>query len=411
MNMIKKAKGTKMLLPALILAMGLLFGCGTAEAAATQPDFSAKSSSAASAEPGEQSLEGKAQALLNGMTIEEKVGQLFVIRPDALDLTLTPEQINDTKNYGVTELSAAMTETLQKYPIGGVALFKKNLSTPEQLKPFIDALQQQSTVPLLVGIDEEGGRIARLANTDGFDLPQYESMGKVGESGNPEDARQVGLTIGSYLKPYGFNVDFAPVADTNTNPENIVIGDRSFGSDPELVAKMVTAEISGLHESGMLGCVKHFPGHGDTKEDTHDGYVSVLKSWEELKKCELIPFIAALDDTDLVMVAHITTPNITGDGLPATMSRELLEGKLRGELGYRGVIITDAMAMGAITKEYTSAESAIKAILAGVDIVLMPQDFVAAYEGVCGAVKDGTISEARLDESVLRILMLKANFR
>ncbi|MEG1772764.1 MAG: glycoside hydrolase family 3 protein [Clostridia bacterium] len=347
---------------------------------------------------------------LAGMTLEEKVGQLFVIRPDALDLTLTPEQTNNTKQYGVTELSPAMAETLHKYPVGGVALFKKNLSTPERLKEFIDALQKESSIPLLVGVDEEGGRVARLANTDGFSLPKYESMEKVGESGDPEDARKVGLTIGSYLKPYGFNVDFAPVADINTNPENIVIGDRSFGSDPELVAKMVTAEISGLHEAGMLSCIKHFPGHGDTNDDTHNGYVSVLKTWDELKKCELVPFISALSDADMIMVAHITTPNITGNTLPATMSSELLEGKLRGELGYKGVIITDAMAMGAITKTYTSAESTIEAIQAGVDIVLIPLDLVDAYEAVCAAVRDGTISEARLDESVLRILKLKAAF-
>ncbi|MEG1606481.1 MAG: glycoside hydrolase family 3 protein [Clostridia bacterium] len=378
----------KMVLNLLTVCLLAFFACGAAQ-------------NVASAQP---EIPSAAAQLLAGMTLEEKVGQLFVIRPDALDLTLTPAQ------YSVTELSPAMAETLAKYPVGGVALFKNNLSTPEQLTAFIAALQQASAIPLFVGVDEEGGRIARLGNADGFDVPKCESMGKVGESGDPEDARQVGLTIGSYLKPYGFNVDFAPVADTNTNPENIVIGDRSFGSDPNLVAKMVTAEISGLHEAGMLSCIKHFPGHGDTRDDTHDGYVSVLKTWDEMKKCELIPFISALNDTDMVMVAHITTPNITDDALPATLSRELLTGKLRGDLGYQGVIITDGMEMSAITETYTSSESAVKAILAGVDIVLMPLNFIEAYEGVCAAVKDGTISEAQLDEHVLRILKLKAGF-
>ena len=160
----------------------------------------------------------------------------------------------------------------------------------------------------------------------------------------------------------------------------------------------------------MAACIKHFPGHGAASGDSHDGYVELDKSWEELQQCELIPFIGALEKTDLVMAAHIATPNVTNDGLPASLSYSMLTEKLRGELGYDGVIITDALAMGAIIQNYSSAESAVLALQAGADILLMPYDYIAAYQGVLAAVEDGTIPEERIDESVLRILRLKAAY-
>ena len=351
--------------------------------------------------------ESKAEKLLQSMTLEEKIGQLFIIRPDDLELNLTSKQINDSTNNGAVELDTNMKETLKKYPIGGVALFSKNILNPTQLTTFISDMQKQSAIPLFVGIDEEGGTVSRIAKSPKFDVPKFESMQKIGETKNSGKAKDVGFTIGSYLKSYGFNLDFAPVVDINTNPKNIVIGNRSFGNDPDLVSKMVFAEIVGLHEAGIMSCVKHFPGHGDTKGDTHTGEVSIEKTWEELKKCELVPFINSIDTTDMVMISHIIAPNITGDKLPASLSNEIIEGKLRKELGYKGVVISDAMEMGAITKKYSSKESAINTILAGIDIILMPEDFVESYNGIYDAIKNGTITEARIDESVLRILNLK----
>lgn len=352
----------------------------------------------------------KAEKLLHSMTLEEKIGQLFIIRPDDLELNLTSEQINDSTNDGAVELDTNMQETLKKYPIGGVALFGKNILNPTQLTTFISDMQKQSTIPLFVSIDEEGGIVSRIAKSPNFDVPKFESMQKIGETKNVAKAKDVGFTIGSYLKSYGVNLDFAPVADINTNPKNIVIGNRSFGNDPDLVSKMVFAEISGLHEAGIMSCVKHFPGHGDTKGDTHTGEVSIEKTWEELKKCELVPFINSIDTTDMVMISHITIPNITSDGIPASLSNEIIEGKLRKELGYKGVVISDAMEMGAITKKYSSEESAVKAVLAGVDIILMPESFVESYNGIYDAVKNGVINETRIDDSVLRILNLKESY-
>ncbi len=352
----------------------------------------------------------KAEQLIQRMTLEEKIGQLFIIRPDSLDRNLTREQISNPTAYGVTELNNQMIESLKEYPIGGIVIFQKNILSPEQLTDFIGEMKEQSKIPLFVGIDEEGGSVSRIANSKGFDVTKYKSMETIGLTEDSKKAHDVGLTIGSYLKGYGVNLDFAPVADVNTNPENIVIGDRSFGSEPELVAKMVSAEIDGFHEAGVMSCIKHFPGHGDTKGDTHKGFVSTEKTWEELKGCELIPFIDASKHTDMIMISHITAPNITSDGLPSSLSNEMMEGKLRKEMNYDGVVITDSMAMGAITQEYTSSTAAIKAIAGGADIILMPENFVEAYNGIYDAVINGTISEKRIDESVLRILALKEKY-
>lgn len=342
-------------IPALVLSLVLLTGCasGAAPAETEAPASPTPEITAApltptpTAEPTAEPA-SKVETLLSSMSLEEKVGQLFIIRPESLSTELTPQQAHDTTEYGVTE----WTE-------------------------------------------------------EGYVLPQFKSMAEIGASGDTGAARTVGFTIGCYLAEYGFNLDFAPVADTNTNPDNVVIGDRAFGSDPELVSQMVAAELDGLHSAEVLGCIKHFPGHGDTVGDTHDGYVSIQKTWDELLSAELIPFINNLDNTDMVMVAHISLPNVTGDGLPASLSGELISGKLRGELGYDGVVITDSLAMGAIAQEYTSADCAVMALDAGVDILLMPEDYAAAFEGVVQAVEEGRLSMERIDESVARVLELK----
>ena len=277
------------------------------------------------------------------------------------------------------------------------------------LRAIVDSSVIQDTT-VFIAIDEEGGRVARIGRNSNFDVPRYDSMEAVGNTGDPQNAYEAGLAIGTYLQEYGLNVDFAPVADMNTNPNNVVIGDRAFGSDPQLVSDMVNAAIDGFHEAGIITSIKHFPGHGDTTGDTHDGYVAVTKSWEELKNCELIPFIAALDNTDMVMAAHITLPNITTDGLPASLSHEILTEKLRGELGYQGVIVTDSLSMGAIIQNYSPLESVKTAFLAGADILLMPRNFTEGFDGLVAAIETGEISEERLNESVLRILKLKIQY-
>ena len=343
------------------------------------------------------------------MTLEEKVGQLFIIRPDALDLTQTPEQIKDPYAEGVTELSSAMADVLYKYPVGGIALFGKNISTPQQMSGFIDALQNAGGIPLFMAVDEEGGRVARIANSSAFDVAKYSSAADVGASGDTTAAEDMGETIGAYLREYGFNMDFAPVADVYSNPDNTVIGDRAFSSDAGTAAQMAKAMADGLKQQQIIPTFKHFPGHGDTAEDSHNGIAVNYKSKEEMESCEWLPY-GSLSREDCVMVGHIATPEITGDMTPASMSSEIVTGILRQQLGFEGVVITDALAMGAITEEYTSADAAVNAIAAGCDILLCPYDFCEAFEAATDAVSNGTISEERINESVYRILLLKQTY-
>lgn len=351
-----------------------------------------------------------AQTILEDMTLKEKIGQLFIIRPESLVESLTADQVHSTNSYGVIEWTEEMATILEEYPAGGIALFSKNIKTPSQIISFIEDMQNDSEISLFISVDEEGGLVSRIANDSDFDVTTYDSMQTIGDTGNTDEAYNVGFTIGSYLYDYGFNLDFAPVTDINTNSDNIIIGNRAFGSNPKLVASMAYAEIKGLHDAGVMSSIKHFPGHGDTTDDTHSGYVAIEKNWDELLTCELIPFIETFEITDMVMVAHITANNITNDGLPSSLSYEMITNKLRGELGYDNVVITDSLAMGAIIQNYTSAESALMAIQAGVDIMLMPNDYVEAFEAIYQAVSDGTILESRIDESVLRILELKIKY-
>ena len=346
---------------------------------------------------------------MQSMTLREKVGQLFMIRPDALEGRFGPAELEDNSIIGTTRVSEEMKRTYANYPCGGFALFRKNIISPSQLMGFTEALHALNSCAPMLGIDEEGGRIARIANHPAnFNVTKFPSMGAIAQSGDESQAFAAGKTIGAYLSAYGLDIDFAPVADVNTNPKNPVIGDRAFGDDPAVAAGMVKQVIAGLHESGAASCVKHFPGHGNTATDTHTGYAETLKTWDEISACEMIPFRAGIEaGTDFVMTAHIAAPNVTGSDEPATMSHTLLTEKLRGELGFQGLIITDALAMGAIREKYSSSQACVQCILAGADILLMPYDYFEAFDGVVQAVENGVIPESRIDESVYRVLSFK----
>lgn len=339
------------------------------------------------------------EAKLTTMTLREKVGQLFWVRPETLDFSLNPEK---------KTLTQTMRQNLEQYPVGGIAVFKKNIQDENQLSSLIADFQSASKIPMIVAVDEEGGAVARLANHEAFSLPKYTSARDIGKTGDPEQARQMGRTIGGYLRFYGFNLDFAPVADVDSNPANPVIGRRAYSTDAQQTAQMVAAAVEGFQEAGMLCTVKHFPGHGDTGQDSHYGTATSYKTWEEMKAMEMLPFEAGITAVaDVVMTAHITTPNATTDGLPASLSYTMITERLRGELGFQGVIVTDALEMNAIKNHFTPAESAVAALRAGADVLLMPSDLRAAFDGVVQAVEDGTFSEERLNESVRRILTLK----
>lgn len=358
--------------------------------------------------PAETPAEGDAiTRYMETMTLREKVGQLFFVRPDALDPAQSPGEINSSETVGVKTLTDEMRSVLTAYPVGGVAIFGKNISDPETLRAFTSDLSGAVRVPMFLGVDEEGGLVARLANNAAFSLPKYESAAAVGASGDSAAAEDMGRTIGAYLAEYGFGVDFAPVADVYTNPANTVIGSRAFSTDAYTAAQMAGACARGLASQGVLPVYKHFPGHGDTAEDSHNGLAVTYKTHDELAACEWIPYSTNDLTGCAVMVGHIAAPNLTGDLTPASLSGTMITTYLRGELGFSGLVITDSMAMHGVTDAYSAGDAAVAALNAGVDVILMPEILSEAFDGVVAAVESGVISEARLNESVYRVLQYK----
>ena len=348
----------------------------------------------------EELLETEIREIIDSMSLEEKIAQLFVVTPEAI-----------TGVSCVTIAGDISKESINTWPVGGLIFFEKNLVSTEQVQAMLSGFQTYSEdrtgLPLFLCVDEEGGTVARVAGNESFGVEDVGDMADIGASGDTQNAYDAGVTIGTYLSALGFNVDFAPIADVWSNPENTVVKYRSFGSDADLVAEMAASLLEGLESCGVYGTYKHFPGHGNTTGDTHDGYSYSAKTLEELYECEFIPFIEGIENgVSFIMAAHISLPNVTGDDTPASLSGTIL-GILRNDLDYEGIIITDALNMEAITETYTSAEAAVAALEAGADMLLMPEDFESAFYGVLEAVESGTITEERIDESLERIIRVK----
>jgi len=342
------------------------------------------------------------------MSLHQKICQMIFVRPEAMLASMDEEKMRNVKNYAVTAVTESMEKMNEQYPVGGFVLFAHNITDSAQLVRFTTRLHALEGTPMLC-VDEEGGRVARIANNANFGLSRFASCYAIGHEGDYTLVSAWASYIGSYLKRYGLDVDLAPVADVWTNAANTVIGERAFSSDPDTAAHAAWAYYQALAAEGIQGCYKHFPGHGDTDADSHYGYAESFQTWAEMLTCEIKTFQLGIDNNiDMIMTAHILTPNATSDGLPASLSREMLTDKLRGELGFQGVIITDALGMGAIANEYTVEEAAVKAVQAGVDIVLMPLSLQRTVDAITTAVTTGTIPESRINESVKRILTLKS---
>lgn len=334
------------------------------------------------------------EELIASMTLHEKVCQLFVVFPEAIthvSPTLAAGEI--TKN------------ALAEYPVGGFLYDRKNLQSQEQVAGMLAGVQSYAKIPLLLTCDEEGGRVNRLMDTIGTTwvgpMLDYQDQGV-------ETAARNARTIAADLKRCGFNMDLAPVADVWSCPENTVIGDRAYSDDFQEAAQLVAAAVEGFHAGGVAAVLKHFPGHGNTSSDSHEGAAYVERTLEELQTGELLPFAAGIEaGADAVMVGHLTVPAF--DSEPAPFSYPIVTGLLREEMGFEGVVITDSLQMKAITDQYSGGEAAVKAVQAGVDLLLCPPDLDAAISALVEALETGSISQARLDESVRRILTLKFN--
>lgn len=335
-----------------------------------------------------QTVENK----LSEMTVHEKACQMIFADPE-----------NFVKSDAVTAMDEKLGNALTEYPVGGIMLKSKNIQNDEQLVKLIADMQDKSDIELFVAADEEGGKINRLM--DKLGTTYIDSMYTY-----KDDGRDTAFTnaeiIGNDLMTYGFNLDFAPVADVWSNPDNTVIGERAYSDSFTDAAELVSYAVKGFHASGVMCTLKHFPGHGNTNEDSHYKMAYVYSTLDELRENEFLPFKAGIEaGADFVMVGHLVVTDV--DEVPATMSKKIVTDVLRDELNFNGVIITDSFQMESITDNYGVAEATLAAINAGVDMILEPDSLTECADAIEDAVASGEIDEERLDESVRRILIMK----
>lgn len=344
--------------------------------------------------------------LISYMTVNEQVGQMLM------------PYFRQWNGKPTTSMNEGLKTTMNDLDVGGFILFENNIVNAKQVATFTRDLQAQAgDIPLFLGVDQEGGVVNRIPG--GTNLPGQMALGAAGDA---DLARAAGKLTGEELKALGLQVNFAPSLDVNSNPDNPIIGIRSFGSDPDKVARLGLATMEGLKQSGVIAAVKHFPGHGDTSVDSHLGLPVLSHDRERLDAIELKPFRAAIDaGAEMIMTAHIAFPAVDDervrsrkDGssvpIPATLSKKALSGLLRGELGFQGVIISDAFTMKGISEHFGEEDAVVRAVSAGVDIVLMPKDTATARDALANAIKKGTIPPDRIHESVRRILKLKSEY-
>lgn len=331
------------------------------------------------------------------MTLDEKIGQLVITGVDG---------------YTANEHSK---ELIDRYHVGGFILLGHNVKDTNQVLKLINSLKAASaksgkSIPLFLGVDQEGGRVDRMPH--GFKrLPSNKAIGKINSSSY---SYSIGKILGKEVKAFGYNIDFAPVLDINSNPKNTVIGDRSFGPSPEVVTKLGIQTMKGIQSQNIISAAKHFPGHGDTSVDSHTGLPIVNNDLKRLKNFELVPFEEAIqNNVDIIMAAHILFPKIDSK-YPASMSKIILTNVLRDDMGYKGIIMTDDMTMGAIAKNYNLGEAAVISVNAGSNIILVCNDFskeVQVITALKAAVKSGKLSQETIDNSVYLILKLKQKYK
>ena len=325
---------------------------------------------------------------LGKMTLDEKVAQMLIV--DRSEITV----------------SEAEQEMLSKTPYGGYILMGEAYGTLVETREMVEKLQSAAKTPLIITTDEEGGIVQRLQNISSPQATDIPDMYSVGETGDTSYAKEIGRVIAEELRTIGINVDMAPDADVFSNPDNTVIGRRSFSSDPQIVATMSQALAEGLEQNGVAATFKHFPGHGDTATDSHLSLPVINRTREQLNESDLVPFKNAIkNNAQFIMVGHIAMPELTGDNTPATLSYKITTELLRNELGHQNLIITDGLNMGALVNNYSEAEIYTKAVEAGADLLLLPVNPQVALETI-----KTQIPESRINESVYRILKFKQSW-
>lgn len=329
----------------------------------------------------------KIDTILESMSLEEKISQMLILEYDS-------DYVDD-----------GLKSFLNNTPPGGFILMKGSITTYENTRKFVSDLKGNSKIPLIISIDEEGGSVQRLNYLLDVKPTNIPFMYNIGLANNSDLAYNVGKLIAEEVRTIGVNVDFAPVLDIYSNPNNVVIGKRSFGSNVEIVSNLGISFTKGLEDNGVIGVYKHFPGHGDTSVDSHISLPIINKSIDDLKKLEFVPFENSIKKgAKMIMIGHISLPQITGDNTPASLSKSVID-ILKNDLNYNGLIVTDALNMGAVTENYSNEEIYIKAIEAGNDLLLIPSDGVNTID----IIKD-RVSIDRINESVRKILKFKYDY-
>lgn len=336
----------------------------------------------------------EAQKTLESMTLEEKVYQMFFV---------TSRELTDT--YYLYTAGEETRTALESKPVGGIVLDGENIFDRDQVAAMIADTQSYSEIPLFVGVEEEGGFNSYLngIGVTGY----YDEMRVYGDDYETDRVYEIGNEIGTAITDIGFNIDLAPVADTLNNVFNTEIGRRAFSTDPNTTAAMVTQMVRGLHSGGCMSCLKYFPGLSVSNTDSRYGMAVSEQTMEELQS-NLLPFAMGIENgADMIMVSHLCLPNIVGENRPADLCPQIVDDLLRTQLGYDGVVMTDSFQKGAISYNYGVGGAAVAAIQAGCDIIYRPDDLPGAAQAIMEAVNGGFLTEERIDESVLRILMLK----
>lgn len=332
--------------------------------------------------------------MISQMTVAEKIGQLLVIGVDG------------------TAFSDEMDNLIRNYHVGGAIIMGRNVSTTSEMLQLISNIKkanESNKIPLFMSVDEEGGRVSRLP----AGIPKLPASAKIGTQNDETVSYRAGTYLAEVLREFGYNMNFSPVLDINNNPKNRVIGDRSLGADPELVARLGVATMHGMTDNGVISVVKHFPGHGDTVVDSHKALPKVETTLERLRNVELVPFQQAVDEgVDAIMVAHILFPALDQE-YPSSMSKAIIMGLLRDDMQFEGVVITDDLTMGAIVNDYTIPEAAVQSFIAGSDLLLIVNGYdnqINTVNALMKAIETGDITQERLNESVKRILTLKEKY-
>lgn len=388
----------RLILLVLILLLMIIAGCQNSKVTTAQPEEAVPSEQNQQLDQQEgEVVEAPVKPLdslqeqLDSLTLEQKIGQLFIVGVEG------------------TALTAQEHVFLDEYAVGGFIFYKPNITSTQQTIQLINETKKRNVnnpVPLWLSVDEEGGRVTRLPE----EVTKAPSQQIIGALEDEELSSKIGQFLGKSVASFGMNMDFAPVLDVNSNPDNPVIGDRSLGENPELVGRLGIAAMKGVASQKVVPVIKHFPGHGDTSVDSHLGLPVITHSIDRFHSTELVPFKAAIDSgAEVIMVAHLLIPSIDPE-LPSSLSSKIIHDLLREELGFDGVVITDDMTMGAIAQHYEIGPAAIDAIEAGSNIVLIGHEVdkqLAAIQAVTEAVKAGKISEEMLNERVYAILKLK----